>query len=70
MILRANGVSMGYDGTAVLEDVSIGVESGEVLTIVGPSGTGKTTLLRLLAAFRPPEAGTVEWRGAVGHHDG
>ena len=63
MTLTAADVSMGFDGDSVLEDVSISVESGEVFTVVGPSGTGKTTLLRLLALFRPPDSGTVAWNG-------
>lgn len=63
MTLRATGLSAGFDGRPVLEDLSIGVAPGEVLTVVGPSGAGKTTLLRLLAAFRPPESGTVAWDG-------
>jgi tungstate transport system ATP-binding protein len=59
MILEVEGVSMRYGEQRVLEDVSIGVDAGEVLTIVGPSGTGKSTLLRLFAMFRQPNAGTV-----------
>lgn len=61
MTLRADGASVALDGETVLRDVSIEVSPGEVFTIVGPSGTGKTTLLRLLAAFRRPDAGSVLW---------
>lgn len=62
MTLTAENVSISYD-ESVLDDVTIGVESGEVLTIVGPSGTGKTTLLRLLTMFRQPDSGTIAWDG-------
>jgi tungstate transport system ATP-binding protein len=54
-------VSVAYDGEPVLQEVSAAVTPGEVFTVVGPSGTGKTTLLRLLAAFRPPDGGSVRW---------
>jgi tungstate transport system ATP-binding protein len=57
--LRLNGVSHGFDGTDVLEDVTLSVQRGEIVAVIGPSGTGKTTLLRLLALFDDPDAGTV-----------
>jgi tungstate transport system ATP-binding protein len=63
MTLSAVDVSTGFGGEAVLQDVSLDVAPGEVVTVVGPSGTGKTTLLRLLAAFRRPDAGTIRWDG-------
>ncbi|WP_049971337.1 amino acid ABC transporter ATP-binding protein [Haladaptatus cibarius] len=62
MTLSAIDLSHGFDGEPVLSDVSLSVEPGDVVTIVGPSGTGKTTLLRLLGMFRPPESGSIEWR--------
>jgi tungstate transport system ATP-binding protein len=63
MTLAADGVSDGYDGQPVLSDVSLSLSPGEVVTVVGPSGTGKTTLLRLLGCFRPPGEGVVTWDG-------
>jgi iron complex transport system ATP-binding protein len=44
----------------VLRDVSLQVESGEVLGIVGPNGSGKTSLLKLLAKLAVPQQGTIE----------
>ena len=56
-------VSHGFDDTDVLDDVTFSVERGETVAVIGPSGTGKTTLLRLLSLFYPPETGTVEMDG-------
>ncbi len=61
MTLAAEDVSVGFGDQSVLREVSLAVHGGEVVTVVGPSGTGKTTLLRLLAAFRRPDSGTVRW---------
>ena len=51
--------SFGYDGVAVLRDVSYTVEAGEFTGIVGPSGSGKTSLLRLLLGTARPQRGVV-----------
>ena len=57
--LALDGVSHAYGETAVLDDVTLGVDRGETLAVIGPSGTGKTTLLRLCALFERPDAGAV-----------
>ncbi len=55
-----SGVSHGFEEASVLDDVTISIERGETVAIIGPSGTGKTTLLRLLALFYEPDRGTVK----------
>lgn len=47
-----------------VQDVSVAIERGNVVGILGPNGCGKTTLLRLLAGMLQPEAGTVTLNGA------
>ena len=51
--------SFGYDGAAVLSDVSLAVHPGAFTGIVGPSGSGKTSLLRLLLGTARPQHGSV-----------
>jgi len=62
-MIRLRGVAQTYNGEAVLEDVSLSVDPGEVVVVIGPSGVGKTTLLRVLALSVRPTAGRVELDG-------
>ena len=58
--LRFENVSFGYHGSArVLNNVSFEVRAGQQVGIVGPSGTGKSTLLSLVARFYDPVEGTI-----------
>ena len=50
-------------GPPVLEDVSLRIAAGEYVAIVGPSGSGKSSLFRLLLGFEKPQAGTVFFDG-------
>jgi len=62
-VIDLSRVSKAYDEEPVVEDVSLSVEPGEVVAIIGPSGVGKTTLLRMLSLSLEPDAGTVELDG-------
>lgn len=63
--IELEGVSFAYGETAVLDDVSLRVEPGEVVALVGASGTGKSTLARLVAGLVRPDDGRLEVGGRV-----
>ena len=57
--LRLEHISKSYDGKPVLEDFSEEVKAGECCVLTGPSGVGKTTLLRLILGLEPPDSGRI-----------
>lgn len=59
MIIEARNINKTYGELAVLRDVSLSVESGEVLAILGRSGAGKTTLIQILSTLLTPDSGSV-----------
>ncbi len=59
MGLRAESLSKQYGPFTALEDVSIDVDSGERVGLLGPNGSGKTTMLRILAGLNSPTTGEV-----------
>ena len=61
--LSIEGLSVSYGGTRVLDRVSLDVERGEMIALLGSSGCGKTTLLRSIAGFVIPDAGTIRVDG-------
>ena len=58
--VAARGLAKSFNGKAVLEDVSVSVEPGDVVGVLGKNGAGKTTLLELMLGFTPASAGSVE----------
>ncbi|MDR1067832.1 MAG: ATP-binding cassette domain-containing protein, partial [Clostridiales Family XIII bacterium] len=57
-ILSAEGLTKRYGNNVILENVSFDIEQGEVISVIGPSGTGKSTLLRGLTIMDPPTEGS------------
>jgi len=55
----ARGEEGGRSPGAALQDVTLSVDSGEIVVVVGPSGCGKSTLLRIVAGLEQPDSGTV-----------
>ena len=53
------GVARRFGEVVALDHVSLQVAQGELLTILGPSGSGKKTLLKVVAGFETPDAGRV-----------
>jgi len=65
--LRADAVSLGYDRTTVVHDLSVAVPDGKVTVIVGGNGCGKSTLLRGMARLLRPQGGAVLLDGEAVH---
>jgi ATP-binding cassette, subfamily B, bacterial IrtB/YbtQ len=61
--VELDGVRFGYDGTPVLDGLSMRVPHGRTTALVGPSGAGKTTVIKLIARFADPAAGAVRVGG-------
>ena len=64
--LRFDRVSFSYEGVRVLENASFHVHQGEFVALVGPNGSGKTTILKLLLGIETPQSGSIELFGAAG----
>ena len=58
-MLVLNNVTVGYDGKPLLTNFNLKVEAGETVCLTGPSGLGKTTLLRVAAGLLAPMSGSV-----------
>ena len=71
MILEMKNIRKQFDQLEVLKDISFGVDSGEVVSIIGPSGSGKSTLLRCATFLETIDGGEILYMGEqAAHTDG
>jgi polar amino acid transport system ATP-binding protein len=67
-VISLTGVSKSFGATRVLKEINLEVRSGEVLVLIGASGSGKSTVLRIMAGLETSDSGEV-WVGDVPLHD-
>ena len=63
-MLTVRDVSVVFDGTLVLDGLTLEVDDGEIVALLGPSGSGKSTLLRVVAGIVQPDRGSVSIGGS------
>ena len=63
-MLKILNLKAGYGSIQVLRGVSLEIEEGEVVTLIGANGAGKSTLMKTLCGILSPSAGTIEYQGA------
>ena len=62
-MLDVKNLSVSYGKAKVLHDVNLKVDKGEIVTIIGPNGTGKTAMLRVISGLMKPADGTITFLG-------
>ncbi len=58
-ILHLKGISKNYGTLEAIKEIDLNIFEGEFFSIIGPSGCGQTTLLRVLAGFEMPDSGSL-----------
>ena len=61
--LEVQGISKRFPGVKALQNVSLSVQPGESVAIIGENGAGKSTLMKILAGIQPPDEGTIKVQG-------
>lgn len=62
---QTKSMAVGYNGRALIRDISLGIQKGEIVTLIGPNGAGKSTILKSITRQLSTLAGTV----TVGEND-
>ena len=62
-VLEINGMNSGYGSVQILYDIGLYVDKGEFVTIIGPNGCGKSTLIKTIFGIATHYSGTVQHEG-------
>src|SRR5580700_976847 len=62
-MLKVNDLRVSYGHIEVLKGISLGVEMGEIVALIGGNGAGKTTTLSTISGLVRPTSGTISWKG-------
>ncbi len=62
-LIELQGISKSFGNNVILDDVDLNIHRGQALAIIGPSGTGKSTILRIIAGLLIPDAGEIYIKG-------
>jgi branched-chain amino acid transport system ATP-binding protein len=62
-LLATEGLALAYGELTACRDIAISIELGEIVTLIGANGAGKTTILRGIAGSLPPHAGAIRFEG-------
>jgi branched-chain amino acid transport system ATP-binding protein len=66
-VLSVNNISVGYKGLPAVQDVSLKIEQGEIISLVGSNGSGKTTIVKTIAGLLHPTQGEILFGGTPIH---
>jgi branched-chain amino acid transport system ATP-binding protein len=65
VLLSVEKLQVSYGVIAALQDVSLHIDRGEIVTLIGANGAGKTTLLRTISGLLRPSGGKIEWQSEI-----
>jgi branched-chain amino acid transport system ATP-binding protein len=63
MLCEVKDLKVSYEGAEVLSGISLEIEKGEIVTLIGSNGAGKTTALRAISGLKTPNAGEIRFKG-------
>ena len=64
-ILTVENITLSFGAVRAIRDVSFDIQKSEIRAIIGPNGTGKTSMLNVINGFYHPQEGTISFRGEI-----